>query len=177
MPDWLELELAHRLAPAKAPNDLWERVQTGGPRRPVRPPVRRRVWPVAAIVTVMIAAGAMWMVAKGQGHVPDLAHLASMELNAGEPLDLQSGDPADVRAWAKRSAGVDLKITPASCVELRGARLIRHRGERMAAVAYAVDGRPAALLIASTFLKGNTPHAGMAIAGADSACRICHSSL
>src|ERR1043165_8497890 len=61
MPDWLDLELAHRLGPTKAPDELWDRVMAGP--RPLR---RQRSWPVAATLTITALAGVMWMTAKGQ---------------------------------------------------------------------------------------------------------------
>ena len=64
MPDWLELELAERLAPTEAPDALWAAIERGRTKPPTRAP--RPKWPLAAIVTIMVAAGALWMVAKGQ---------------------------------------------------------------------------------------------------------------
>jgi len=171
MADWLELELAHQLAPAKAPDELWERVQRGRLRQPERKPV----WPIAAIVTMMIAAGAMWMAAKGEQPSLDLERLAKLQLESVQPLDLASHDEGEIRAWAKRSADLEVRIASSPGVQVVGARVLRERGERMVAVSYQVDGRPAALIVARAALKGNTPHAGMAMAGADGSCLICHS--
>ncbi|HYW41584.1 MAG TPA: hypothetical protein VE959_01930 [Bryobacteraceae bacterium] len=83
MPDWLELELAEALRPAAAPSELWGRMASCGglatrpasearlfaPSRNVsRPKARpaRALWPIAAILTLMIAAGTLWLVAKGE---------------------------------------------------------------------------------------------------------------
>ena len=99
MPDWLELELAEALRPAPAPSDLWGRmVSCGGlatrpasearllasvaadiPKGPKRTVSRssrpkagpaRALWPIAAILTLMIAAGTLWLVAKGEEPSP-----------------------------------------------------------------------------------------------------------
>lgn len=66
MPEWLEQELSHQLAPTQAPDALWDRIQQA--RRRERGPFRpfRRALPVAAIVTLMIAAGTLWFVARGE---------------------------------------------------------------------------------------------------------------
>jgi hypothetical protein len=90
MPEWLELELAHQLSPAAAPDALWERIQKG------RPVVRRAVprWPIAAILTLMVAAATLWLAAKGQEPALDFAGLALQQLQHPAPLDLLSSDPA-----------------------------------------------------------------------------------
>ncbi len=67
MPEWLDLELSHRLAPTEAPDELWTRVclaqagQIAVARR--RSPVF--ALPVAAVVTLVLA-GALYFIAKGQ---------------------------------------------------------------------------------------------------------------
>ena len=82
MSDWLELELSDRLAPVKAPEELWQRCGAGafacptigevvpiaaaGRRAHRRPPF---VAPIAAVVT-LILAGAIWFLARGQQPSP-----------------------------------------------------------------------------------------------------------
>ena len=63
MADWLERELRRELAPVEAPQGLWDAVQ--GQRNPAKRRVLRR-WPVAAILTVALAIGTLWMVARGE---------------------------------------------------------------------------------------------------------------
>lgn len=180
MSDWLDLELAHHLAPTGAPDQLWERLQQGRPA-----PRPRTKWPVAAVIaTLTVAAGTLWMVAHGQERAADLRLLASRELASHPTLDLHSHDPREIAAWARREAGVDLALSPAASVELTGARVVRHRGECVAAVSYKVDGRDAALLVARAAVAPGEAHAGMSLAvafddaaHADAACRICHSNL
>lgn len=75
MSDWLELELSHRLAPVKAPGDLWERVRPAARPEP-RPQRNWTVWPIAAIITILIAAGTLLLVAKGEQTAPATRHLA-----------------------------------------------------------------------------------------------------
>jgi hypothetical protein len=66
MRDWMELELSEHLAPVKAPEDLWRRVNTAQPALAVALPLRQRALPIAAVVT-LILAGAVWFMARGEG--------------------------------------------------------------------------------------------------------------
>jgi len=66
MRDWLELELSEHLAPVKAPDDLWRRVNTARPAAAAALPLRLRALPIAAVVT-LILAGALWFMARGEG--------------------------------------------------------------------------------------------------------------
>ena len=66
MSDWLELELAHRLTPVKAPSGLWARVEAGLPLRSVRtlrgPRGVRGVLlalPAAVLASLTLATGAL----------------------------------------------------------------------------------------------------------------------
>jgi ferric-dicitrate binding protein FerR (iron transport regulator) len=61
MADWLELELAHQLAPVEAPDELWGRVREA--RNPAPSPRPRRspaLW-LAAAAMVVATAGAIWL--------------------------------------------------------------------------------------------------------------------
>ena len=179
MPDWLELELAERLAPTEAPDALWTAVERGRATPPMRAP--RPKWPVAAIVTIMVAAGALWMVAKGQEPALDLHRLAALETNAAETLGLRSSDPAEVAAWLQKESGVKVRLSPATGIHLVGAKVVGQRGASVAVVSFTVKERPQALLLA----RGAAPsHAGVewALAGVGTsdhelACLLCHSSL
>ncbi len=61
MPEWLDLELSHHLAPVEAPEELWFRVATA--QRPARNALF--ALPVAAVVTLVVA-GALYFIARGQ---------------------------------------------------------------------------------------------------------------
>jgi hypothetical protein len=61
MPEWLDLELSHELAPTEAPDELWGRV-CAAQRRPQTPPF---AFPLAAVVT-LILAGALYFIARGE---------------------------------------------------------------------------------------------------------------
>src|SRR5579871_1808681 len=142
MADWLELELAEELHPVAAPDELWERVRGaagaaefagalgGRGRLHHRPEARRKPaamapavwasWPIAAIVTLMIAAATLWLVAKGQEPGLDLRQLAIQELRAPRPMDLRSSDPAQINEWIGREAGVEVGISERTGVQLTG---------------------------------------------------------
>jgi type VI protein secretion system component VasF len=82
--DWLDLELSHQLAPAEAPDELWERVRPAA--RPESP--RRRAWaawPIAAIVMVLIATGTLFLAAKGERPMPATRHLAVEQPRLHDP--------------------------------------------------------------------------------------------
>ena len=187
MPDWLELELAHQLSPAAAPDALWERIQSG---RPPRRHVASR-WPVAAILTLAAAAATFWLAAKGQEPVLNLEQMALQQLQNPAPLDLASTDPARVAAWMRQHSGVALSIRAAAPVRLAGARLVQKRGTRITAVDYRVGNDTATLLIACTGPASDSPHGGMswksggvtyALACSnrnhqEAACLLCHAAL
>jgi len=184
MPEWLELELAHQLSPAAAPEDLWERIQGGRP--PARRPLPR--WPIAAILTLMVAAATLWLAAKGQEPALSLEQLALQQLHHPAPLDLLSSDPAQIAAWTRRHADVALAIPAGTPVHLTGVRVIRNGGVRITAVDYTVGGDAATLLVARTGPPDGTSHGRMswrsggltyALACSnpehpEAACPLCH---
>lgn len=194
MSEWLELEIAQELAPTLAPDDLWERVEIGlAARRAPVAVMRRQVprWPIAAIVTLMVAAATLWLAAKGQEPAPNLEALAQEELRDHAPLDLRSSDPAEITAWMREHADVSVSLPARSSAHLAGVRLIRKGGVRVAAVEYTVGGASATLLAARLGPAPATPHGrpswrsgdqGFALACADAerpeaACLLCHASL
>ncbi len=61
MSEWLDLQLSHHLAPAKAPDELWGRICSAPPR----PQAPHFAFPIAAVVT-LILAGALYFIARGQ---------------------------------------------------------------------------------------------------------------
>lgn len=63
MPEWLDLELSHHLAPVEAPDVLWRRVAAAQP--PSRGAKSFFAVPVAALATLMLAS-ALYFIARGQ---------------------------------------------------------------------------------------------------------------
>jgi hypothetical protein len=211
MPDWLELELAEELRPTAAPDELWERIRNaagneeftavihGVPSGPVSRPIHGRetaralwaAWPIAAIVTLMIAAATLWLVAKGQEPAFDLEQLAIQELRNPVPLELRCSDPAQINDWMRRQAGVELTIPARTGARLTGARVIQKGGARIAAVTYRVGDDAATLLVARAAPSADLGHGhsqwqarGQTYALASSnpgrpeaACLLCHTAL
>ena len=202
MSDWLDLELAHRLRPVSAPEELWERIENvraGGSRRRttgVRPFLRRAL-PAAAMATAALVAMALWL-ADGREPVLDIRQLAAApdgRLAAGAaPLDLHSGDPGEIRRWLQHTAGVDVPLRPVAGIKLEGARMVRGAGRKIAAVDYRVGPDSATLLVARADPACPLPqHGGRASAWQardqvyavacsnperlEAACLLCHSAL
>ena len=164
MSDWLELELAHDLAPVRAPEGLWERIEMGAV------PVRRRVmprWPLAAVA----AAAILWFVVRSV-----------------DARSIRSADAAQISAWARQRAGIALSLPASPTVQLRGARLVR---ANVVAVDFQVEGHAGTLLVARAGAGPDTPHGRyawrrggqtftLAYDGTehpDAACLLCHASL
>jgi len=211
MPDWLELELAEELRPTAAPDELWERIRSaagtgefagaargGASGRGPRPVLQRETsraswvsWPIAAIVTLMIAAATLWLVAKGQEPALDLRQLAIQELSNPVSPELRCSDPAKINDWMRRQAGVELAIPERTGAHLTGARVIQKGGARIAAVTYRVGDDTATLLVARAAPSRDLGHGhfqwqarGQIYALASSnperpeaGCLLCHASL
>jgi len=171
MSDWLELELAHRLTPVEAPEELWERVQNAQ-RAPASaswreqrrgvwawpaqrfangtwPAQRRSVWawPAAAMAAVTLAVAA-WCVASLCDPVLDIRQLAAAQTGRAAPLQIQTSDPRAIRLWLRQNTGLDVPLPPATSVRLEGARWLGHGSQRVAAVEYRVGGNAVTLLVA-----------------------------
>jgi hypothetical protein len=217
MSDWLELELAEELHPTAAPDELWERLRClagtrdlavtarGVPSGPGPRPAHRRevprvaapssarwtAWPIAAIVSMMIAAATLWLAAKGQEPVLNLQQLAIRELGDPAPLDLRSSNPSQIDEWMRRQTGLELTIPERNGAHLSGARVIQKGGARIGAVTYRVGDDTATLLVARAAPAADFGHGhvqwqarGQTYALASSnpdhpeaACLLCHASL
>jgi hypothetical protein len=179
--DWLELELADRLAPVRAPEALWARVQR--PRvaervRATRLP-RRALVALAAVAVATIVAVALAVPS------PGMSEMAAAELAANRPADFRSSDPHAIAHWLRANAGVNVSIPESAKVELTGARVKGNIGE----VLYRVQGHDAVLLVARANGRPVDTRHGQstwqahgqiyALAYADTAqarlaCQLCH---
>lgn len=65
MSEWLERELSRQMAPVRAPQNLWDRIQ----QRPAPMPAAMR-WPVAAVLTLASFAGTLWLAGIAPRPVP-----------------------------------------------------------------------------------------------------------
>ncbi|MGO9258072.1 MAG: hypothetical protein ACLQU1_17425 [Bryobacteraceae bacterium] len=196
MPDWLELELAHRLTPVEAPEGLWERVESGRPARGVhRAPPRAvwTVWPVAAMAALALAAGALWL-ADVREPVLDIRQLAASEWWQSAPLELHTNDPGEIRRWLRQHTGLDVPLPAATAVRLEGARVVRRGAQRVAAVVFHVKQDTVTLLVARADAGSPLPPHGGRMAAwqardqvyalasshperVEAACLLCHASL
>jgi len=196
MSDWLDLQLSHHLAPVEAPEALWDRIQRstvrGAGPRPETLRVGFSAWPIAAILTLMAAAGTLWLVAKGEEPALDLRQLALEQLRNPEAVELHSSDPARISAWMRRAGlNVTLPSQRGTLVRLVGARLIEKGGVRIGEIRYTVGRDTAALLVARA---GSGPEGGhghyawrsqgqsFAVASSDAErpdepCLLCHANL
>jgi anti-sigma factor RsiW len=196
MSDWLDLQLSHHLAPVEAPEALWNRIQSGTVLRPACPRAPRSVtaavWPIAAILTLMAAAGTLWLVAKGEEPALDLRQLAIVLLRSSEPVELHSSDPEQISAWMRRAGlNVTLPSQRGTSVRLVGARVIERHGARIGEIQYKVGPDSATLLVARAGtgpdgghgrLAWTTQGQSYAVASSseerpDAPCLLCHASL
>ncbi len=185
MSDWLELELAERLAPVRAPEELWARVS----RVPVRPAAPRAqgagkwAWLAAAVIVGATLAVTFAIPS------PSLSQLAEAELVKSRPADFQSTDPHEITRWLRANAAVEVAIPPATRVQFTGARAMERDGARIGEVLYRVEGRDAVLLVgrggtldaptrhgAPTWKAHGQIYALAYVGPSDShlGCRLCH---
>ncbi len=190
-----ELELAEVLRPTAAPDELWDRIRTARNRpSPVVMPRQTKTYstlPIAAIITVMIAAAMLWLVARGQDRGLDLRQMAMLELRNAAPLDLETNDIQRINDWTRQQTGLDLAIPEQAAAKVTGARIIRKEGSCIAAVSFRVGKDTATLLVAKASQPGEFGHThaqwqahgqSYALATSNSehseiACRLCHAAL
>jgi len=199
MSDWLELELAEELRPVAAPDELWERVRhaaiaPSASAVVVLPPSPSASWarlPVAAILTLAVAAATLWLVARGQGTALDLRQLAIQELRGNRKLTIESASTAEINDWMRRETGFDPALPERSRVQLTGARVVEKSGVRVGEVCFRVGDEKAVLLVARAVQPMELAHGragwqthGVSYALASSstehpevACQLCHSVL
>jgi hypothetical protein len=141
----LDAELSRHLRPVIAPDELWDRIEGGAVAQ--RPTAWRwHIWAVAAAAAAMLAL----CFSLRSDTTPYLERLAASELAAGTgTMDLRSHDPAQIRAWVKANAGLDVRLPGeiARSVQILGVTLLRGE-EPVACISYRVGGRDARLLVA-----------------------------
>jgi hypothetical protein len=137
---------------------------------------------------VLFAAILLWSALRPHG----LEYLAADELDRAAGLELHSNDVAEIGAWLRQEAGVDLAIPASAGVRLTGARVVREHGRLVGEVAYRVGNDSALLLVARAggAFRAPAKHGGIswqsrqqvyAIACSmpdpQAACALCHASL
>jgi hypothetical protein len=158
MPDtpWLARELSRQLAPVTAPDGLWAGIQEAR-SAPLRSfSFRWTVWPAFAALTLVSCVGLLRQLT-GMNRLTQ-SELAEISAGSKDP-DFRSNDFRAIRAWVSAQTNIDIDLPPgqsmgaARPVRLIGARLIRFRGSRVAAIDYRVGDRVATLLV-----SGKRPH-------------------
>jgi hypothetical protein len=147
---WLARELSSQLAPVAAPDGLWARIQEGrsAPRRSVS--FRWTVWPAFAALTLVSCIGLLRQLT-GMNRLTQ-GELAEISSGSKDP-DFRSNDFRAIRAWVSAQTNIDIDLPAGQSVGgarpvlLIGARLIRFRGSRVAAIDYRVGDRVATLLV------------------------------
>jgi hypothetical protein len=134
------------MAQVKAPDTLWPRIQAE--RRDQMRSGRRglqrtgwMLWPVVATVLLLASGDLLWQIGQARG---DVIRLSDREISG-----LASSNPAEIRAWVKTKTDMDLDLAcgGAEGIQLSGVRLMRVRGELVAAISYRSKGKPATLLV------------------------------
>jgi hypothetical protein len=145
MSDWLELELAERLAPVRAPDALWARVNRAAASTDARPHATSRpaAWAWLAAFAILVAIVAVTFAIPS----PSLSQLAAAELAKSRDQEFQSTDPHEIARWLRVNAAVDVSIPKTTKAQFTGARTIERNGERIGEVRYRVAGEDAVLLV------------------------------
>jgi len=179
MSDWLELELAHRLPPAEAPEELWRRIEDRLSARSAVPARKGfgRAWPIATMALLTITF-AFWLA----------------NVREAAATQFASHDPRAIRVWLRQHSGLDVPLPDTTTVRLTGARVLRRGGERIAAVDYRAGRDRVTLLIARADPRHPLPPHGTRVAAwqardqvytldssdpdrVEAACQLCHASL
>jgi len=139
-----DAELSRNLQPVTAPEALWERIQEGpGPR-----PAERVRWPLWAFAAALAVTLALCCFSLRSDTTSYMAQLAARELAGGsERVDFRSSDPAEIRAWVKANAGLDIPLAAEHSVRLIGASLIGNAGP-VACISYRIGNREGMLMVA-----------------------------
>lgn len=165
MSDWMDLQLAHSLAPAKAPDALWARVNA---RIDMPAPAAASPWigmfrwaaPCAVAVAVLLL----------------LVRATAIELRPAH-AEFVSNDPIAVERWLAHEAGVAVPLRPAPGVQVKSARVVR---QGVVAVAYEVEGRKESVTITRGTAVVPCKLPGYLVVAAngsrtDASCKLCHS--
>ena len=168
---WLEMELASQFSPARAPEGLWEKIESSAvvsadrtrPRNIWADWVRVFAWPAFAAVALLLSAGVFW---EARSHVRDMAQLSNQDLrvvaDASTGVVICSDNPRQIRNWLKDQANIEVEAPTglAGPVRVLGAKLVRLPGSLIATVAYHMEsaGDSATLLVSrkrSSFWAGS----------------------
>ena len=160
-----EPELSRHLAPVKAPEELWDRIQgvriqspeVSPGRRPSRPKVGW-IWAAGAVALVALGAGLTVWLNRDLGSEERAVRALG---RTPEELQFRSADTAELRAWLKSGAGLEVPLPAhtAPSVRVIGASVSRRKGTPTAEVAYRVGNMDAALVVSKVSAEGDKRHA------------------
>jgi hypothetical protein len=144
---WLEAELLRQMAQVKAPDTLWKRIQSEQRSRQMPSRAGWVLWPAVATILLLASGDLLWQIGKARG---DVIRLSDREISR-----LASENPAEIRAWVRTNADMDIDLACGQSrgIELSGVRLLRVRGELVAAISYQSQGKPATLLVSKKGLE------------------------
>lgn len=147
MTNRLDLELQRQLRPVDAPEELWARIQTRT-RAKHTPNLR---WLAGAFAGAAIVLCCLMLRSNATGH---LAKTAAQELAArSERVDFRSNDPAQIRAWVRSRAGMDVPLASAGSVRFLGVALLQE-SPCVVCVSYRIGGKRGDLVIARGGSRG-----------------------
>jgi len=133
--------LLREMAQVKAPDTLWAGIRAE--QRARQTPVRTgwMLWPAVAMVLLLASGDLLWEFGKARGSV--------IRLSDHEVARLTSDNPGEIRAWVKTKTDmdVDLACGQTGRVRLSGVRLLRVKGELVAAISWQSEGKPGTLLV------------------------------
>lgn len=189
MSDWIDLQLAHSLAPAKAPAALWDRIDAALCPPAGTAPSRRASFPKQRVIAFPAATDApsraalpralRWGVPCAVAAIVLLLLVRTTALELRGHAEFASNDPIAVEHWLAHEAGIPVPLRPAPGVRITGARVDR---PGVATVAYVVDGRPESITITrgSGAAPGALPGRSLLLAAntsarSDASCKLCHS--
>lgn len=159
---WLEPILARHLGRAKAPDELWARIQAPQPQPESKTRLfgPRLMWATAGALA-LVTGLSVWTLRKPQDPVTDNEVLSVRALKGGSNgLDFQSGEPAAVRNWIKSRVGLDvpLPVSTIASVRLLGAHSTP--AKNAVEILYEVEGKPNVLTVAKVdpALTGDSEH-------------------
>jgi hypothetical protein len=129
------------MAQVKAPDGLWKRIEDERRARRAQPRTGWILWPAVAAMLLLASGDLLWELGKSRGEV--------IRFSDREVASLQSKNPAEITAWVKSKADmdVDLSCCHAENVQLFGVRLLRVKDELVAAISYRMQGKPATLMV------------------------------
>ena len=144
----IEQELWRQLAPVSAPEGLWYEIQRARRNPAPRAALDWAFWPVA-VAMVLLALGGI--VRAFGSRVSSDQELMAMSRNS-DAAEYRSGNFDDIRTWVKDKADIDIDVPAGHTgtdknVRILGARLLRIRGVRIAAIDYRMGKKAATLFV------------------------------